>query len=67
MRARSASRSRPSDLAVTETGVITRGGLAIGWDEIAEVLVVRDARITSWAGPREGRAPGHQRSVLKRR
>ncbi|MDA3648839.1 hypothetical protein LZ318_06115 [Saccharopolyspora indica] len=52
------------DLAVTETGVITRGGLAIGWDEIAEVLVVRDARITSWSGPRELRAPGQPRSVL---
>ncbi|GAB2475653.1 hypothetical protein GCM10027063_15630 [Promicromonospora xylanilytica] len=52
------------DLAVTETGVVVRGGLAIGWDEIAEVLVVRDTRITSWSGARRLRAPGQPRSVL---
>ena len=33
------------DLAVTPSGVIVRGGLGLGWDEIAEVLVVRDLRI----------------------
>src|SRR5690606_32286825 len=33
------------DLALTPSGVIVRGGLVLGWDEIAEVLVVRDLRI----------------------
>ncbi|MEU0269618.1 hypothetical protein [Nocardioides sp. NPDC006303] len=52
------------DLAVTEAGVITRGGLRIGWDEITEVLVVRDTRITAWVGSREFRAPGQSSQVV---
>ena len=62
------------DLAVTDTGVVTRGGLAIDWDEIARVLVVQDVRITGWNSRREGLAsptrsalhptyvPGHSRT-----
>ena len=38
------------DLAVTDAGVVTRGGLAIGWSEIADVLVVADRRITALLG-----------------
>ncbi|MFC7876326.1 hypothetical protein [Isoptericola sp. NPDC057391] len=41
------------DLAVTESGVVTRGGLGIGWDEVADVLVVEDVQITSWKSRRE--------------
>lgn len=62
------------DLAVTATGVVTRGGLAIDWDEIVRVLVVQDVRITGWQSRREGLAyptrsafhptyvPGHSRT-----
>lgn len=35
------------DLGVTQTGAVTRGGLALGWDEISAVLVVHDQRVTA--------------------
>ncbi|MFI2105619.1 hypothetical protein ACH436_20160 [Isoptericola sp. NPDC019693] len=44
------------DLAVTDTGVVTRGGLAIDWDEVVGVLVVQDVRIGAWTSRREGPA-----------
>lgn len=62
------------DLAVTDTGVVTRGGLTIDWDEMVRVLVVQDVRITGWKSRREGPAypsrtalhptyvPGHSRT-----
>lgn len=43
------------DLAVTESGVITRGNLAIGWDEVAEVLIVEDVRASSRTAERSYR------------
>lgn len=39
------------DLAVTPEGALVRGGLEIGWDEIAEVIVVRDLRARSATSP----------------
>lgn len=45
------------DLGVPQTGAVTRGGLALGWDEISAVLVVHDQRVTADV-ERRGRTAG---------
>ncbi|REJ07680.1 hypothetical protein DY023_03350 [Microbacterium bovistercoris] len=52
------------DLAVTDTGVIVRGGLSIGWDEITEIMVVRDTRAGAVVGQRQERFAGQPRAVI---
>lgn len=65
------------DIRVTRAGVIVRGGLELEWQDIAEVLVVRDERITDYIGSRKKRFvtepraaisptyfPGHSRTRL---
>ena len=46
------------DLALSEDGIVVRGGLTIGWDELDEVLVVRDLSKTKLVGPRDHRVAG---------
>lgn len=36
------------DMAITQEGIMVRGGLLIRWDEIAEVLIIRDIRLGQW-------------------
>ncbi|MFE6734338.1 hypothetical protein [Microbacterium sp. NPDC057650] len=52
------------DLAVTDSGVIVRGGLAIDWDEIAEIMVVQDTRAGAVFGQRRERAIVQPRAVI---
>lgn len=52
------------DLAVTDSGVIVRGGLAIGWDEIAEIMVIQDTRAGAVFGQRQERAVIQPRAVI---
>jgi len=65
------------DVGVMRSGVVVRGGLELDWRDIAEVLVVRDERMTSYIGSRKNRFvieprvaisptyfPGHSRTRL---
>lgn len=51
------------DLAVTESGVLTRGALALDWDDIAEVLVVDDQRVSSHVEDRPYSTPRLSRAA----
>lgn len=52
------------DLALTPSGVLTRGGLEISWHEIAEVLIVRDTRMGSVLAQRPVRMVGQSRAGI---
>lgn len=52
------------DIGVTRSGVIVRGGLDLEWKDIAEVLVVRDGRLTGYAEARKERLPGEPRIAI---
>ncbi|MDQ0613449.1 hypothetical protein QF046_001090 [Microbacterium sp. W4I4] len=52
------------DVGVKRAGVIVRGGLELEWQDIAEVLVVRDERMTEYIGRRRNRFVAEPRGAI---
>lgn len=49
------------DLALTREGLMVRGGFLLRWEELDEILVVRDRRMGSVVGRKEVRVVGQSR------
>lgn len=52
------------DLAVTDAGLVVRGGSLIRWEELDEILVVRDRRMSGLVEPRKDRVAPMSRTVV---
>lgn len=52
------------DLALTDEGLVVRGGFLLRWKELEEILVVRDRRMTDTVEPRRDWIPGMTRVVV---